>query len=213
MQMIISKIVKAIIVCLVSFISIGCAYTDISSRVNREYSTKTYRNILLITEFDSIQLAKSIENQFATSLEDFKANCFLGYDLFFPGNEYSDQECSDILKANNIDAILVIYQGECGTNKIHIPSVTTSETKGRVTEEYNGSYSFKSSTKTNNGYDISKPWSNATCELYDANDGQMVWMASAQASGNAFANFRTLARSIGKKVVLKLVDDGLLKRQ
>jgi hypothetical protein len=132
--------------------------------------------------------------------------------LFFPGSDYTAEEFVDKLKADSIDAILVVYPEGAGIKSNFIPQITQSNTKGTAyTNPYGQtSYNSKTTTYSSGGYYVDKPWAKATAELYDAKTGTMIWMASINSRGNAFADFKLLAKSMGTKIVQKLAADGII---
>jgi len=99
----------------------------------------------------------------------------------------------------------VITPGSAGSSSGYVPpTYTTSCTAWN-------SYSGCTQVTTNQvgGYNYSKPWAKFSTQLYDAESGAAVWIATATTGGNAFANATTLVRSMADKTAQRLVDDGL----
>ena len=57
---------------------------------------------------------------------------------------------------------------------------------------------------------MSKPWADFETRIYDIATGETVWVASSHTGGNAFADLGTVVDSFGRRVALKLTEDGVI---
>jgi hypothetical protein len=201
---------SSIIVIVLSVLS--CAWTRIDSQINPEYSDRQYQKLLVFVALYDIGDRQSAEKRIQEEMDDYGAVCLLSHELFFAGRSYTDNEMLDILDRNEVDAILIIDPYASGESQTYIPQSTSTETRGTVTESFDGYYTLKtkSNTMTNGGYYVSKPWARYSLQLFDANTGDVVWFATASSRGNAFANWGTLMNSVASKTVKKLFQDKLL---
>ncbi|GEM_PF-4115017 len=192
---------KVHIISLLLLICISCiAETNIFSEINPEYRGATYDNILIITSFDISELDGAIENKIKEASKYYYIDVTEYKDIFFAGNDYSAYEIDSILAKYKINAILYIRPQDAGTNKQHINKKTIiTSNRNRITASEYG------------GYDIEKPWLAVSSELYDALSGDLVWYATCNSSGNAFSDFNYLAKSVARKTIIQLENDGLIK--
>jgi len=194
-------------------LSISCARTNITSRVNDEFRGQQYSRIAVIAVLSDLELQQALETKAVRSLRDVGAMGFCGSDLFFPGRVYSDSEFVSVLVDARIDGVLLIGPTGSGIETSYLPTTTTSKTKGSGAMSGTGYYSYSSSTttSTSGGEAITKPWMSFQATLFDVATGEPAWYATANSSGNAFANFKNVVRSMGGKAVIKLKKDGLVR--
>ncbi|MBU8934440.1 MAG: hypothetical protein KOO62_10590 [candidate division Zixibacteria bacterium] len=188
------KQVATILICL---LTLGCTRTSIQSLIHPELGDRVYTHICVHGNFDNIELKKAIEDKVASETKKRRVECIKFSEVY--SFYSSDDSILADLHAKRVQAILVITPGKAGTTEFYIPPTTTSTTTGSITK-----------TTASGGYRGVNPWSTTTAELYDIQTGNKVWRASASTKGNAFANFKNLARSVGGKIVVKLMQDGLI---
>ena len=127
-----------------------------------------------------------------------------------PTRQYSEEETWIILRTDGVDTVLVISLTGQGTKESYVPpTYVPGKTSGSVSVIGNTAF-FNSSTTpsyTVGGYKIAKPFASYTAQLYDLDTGQMIWAATAQSKGNAFASYRNLAESMAGQTVEKLLAD------
>ena len=94
------------------------------------------------------------------------------------------------------------------TSQTYIPKSLSSRGNASL---YGNSLYYNSYTQQYGGYYISKPNVKFEIRLFDTKSGQVAWLTSALTEGNAFADYNTLASSLAKKVVKKLIEENMLK--
>lgn len=205
------RVVVVFTISLGSFL-ISCASTRISSFVNPEYGGRQYSNILIVVLLRDLGERASAERRIQREFANYDVESVPAHEIFYPDRTYPEQVTSEILESYNIDAILVVDPYDVGTSKTYIPGETRSTTEGRATRDFFGGYRIKTETKTrtSKGYYVSKPWARFELTLRDWPTFDGVWVASARSSGNAFASWNTLMKSVATKIVEELNEHDLL---
>lgn len=193
----------------IAFVSTaGCASTKMTSRVDPAIVGSPLRKILVHGNFDDLENREVAEDHLCEKIATISVcECVRAIDLYFPGRRYSDEEIMQILATAGVDGVLVIQPTNSGTNSSYIPQ--TSYTTGSASVVGN-SVIGSATTTTQGGYSISKPWATYAVSLYSVTSGNVVWYATAQSSGNAYADWHDLIRSASGKAIDKLISDGAL---
>ncbi len=193
----------------VMFAAIGvasCASTRISSMAAPEAQGRTYRHILVVFPIRELSERRTAESQFREAYEADSTQFVPSYTVFFPGRQYTAEEAAELLQRHMIDAALMISLDQAGATTSHTPS--SSRTDCTLWMSSDGC--VQTTTTTSGGYDISKPWASFTAQLVDVRTGKPAWTSSARTGGNAFANVKTLLKSMANKTVDQLRADGLI---
>jgi hypothetical protein len=126
--------------------------------------------------------------------------------LFFAGRDYTSEQVVEVMRQNGIDATLVITPGERGSTEGFLPPSYATRCTG-----FNFNLGcIQTTTTATGGLSFSKPWQQFTAKLYDASNGQVVWIATAVSGGNAFAQSVDLVLSMADQTFQHLVSDRLL---
>ncbi|MBK8167855.1 MAG: hypothetical protein IPK64_18065 [bacterium] len=186
----------------------GCASTKMTSRVDPAIVGNPFRKILVHGNFQDLDNREVAEDKLCEKIAAVSVSeCVRALDLFFPGRQYSSEEMMQVLAANGIDGVLVVQPTNSGTQSSYIPQ--TSHTTGSASVAGNSVFG-SSTTTTSGGYSISKPWATYASSLYSVERGNVVWYATAQSSGNAYASWHDLIRSACGKTIDKLANDGAI---
>lgn len=186
------------------FMATNCASTRIASQGDPSFANKSYSMVLLYVDLFDLDLRKEAELSLQGKLSQYGIKCLPAHQIFFPGRVYSDFETANIIESNQIDATLIINISDAGATSTYIPPTTQTQTNAWISGNY---LSGSSTTRTYGGYNIAKPWASFTAQLIDVNARTVVWIASAQTSGNAFADAKTLLRSMATETAKRLVKD------
>lgn len=182
----------------------GCASTRITSQGDSEFGHKSYNKIMVYFGLLDLELRKDAELTLQNKLSQNGVECLPAHQIFFPGRSYSDFETVNIIESNQIDAVLIVDLYDAGSTSTYIPPTTETQTKASISGNY---LSGSSTTRTYGGYNINKPWASFAAKLIDIDAGSVVWIASAQTKGNAFANSKTLLRSMANKTADRLLKE------
>jgi hypothetical protein len=202
--------VSKLLTALVALVALSCAAgTSISSRFKGEYADKSYKKLLVVGDFSDFGLQEAIESKILRSLERYSIEGVAWHNLVFPGE---DPNIDSLVIKAGVDAVLILSPGESGFSQTYIPTSSSSTTEGTVAPDFAGGYKVKAKTATTTygGYNVNKPWATFTVGLFDSATGEMVWVAVGRTGGNAFANWKTVVRSMGGKTVVKLAQDGMI---
>jgi hypothetical protein len=197
-------------ICILVTIAFGCARTNLTSRINPETNSKHFTRILVHGNFPSLAHRQAAEDRLCSKIRQAapSCECVKALDTFFPGQEYSVDDIATRLTDLQIDGVLVIQPTGSGATTTYVPQ--SSYTTGTATVHGN-TVSGSSTTQTYGGYDVSKPWANYEATLYSTSDGKVAWYATAESTGNAFADWSDLINSVCGKTVNKLTADGLVR--
>ncbi|MHB8578974.1 MAG: hypothetical protein ACYDA4_03825 [Ignavibacteriaceae bacterium] len=196
------------------FLFIGCASTKITSFKDPDYQNSNFKRILIVANTNDLENRKLLET---TMVELFRKEGIFAlesYKLFPPTREFTSEEKVSLMLNNKIDAYISISVGESGVSEVYIPQTsTTTNTEGNVNVYGNeANYRQKSTTTYEGGYTVKKPWAKITTNLYDVSNGQKAWIANSFTGGNAYANKKTIVNSYCKKIIGKLLEDGLITK-
>jgi hypothetical protein len=185
----------------------SCAITKINSVTDPEFKNTHYSKLLIISTFTNLLYQQEIEKQFKQYCKYKDIDLVTGSELIPTTREYSESEISKILKQNNIEGILIIAMEDYWESDNYVPQ--SSYTYGSAYVVGN-SISYSQRRQNYGGYTYSKPRTVFDNRLFDAESGKIVWKSSSITRGNAFANFSTLADSLAKATIDKLLVDRIL---
>jgi len=186
------------IIALFGLIFSGCASTKVTSYVNPEMVNHQCDNVLIEARTVGLTKQKGIEDAFYEDLSECGFPSIRSYDIFFPGREYSEAEKKKIYRDNKVDAILTAKICDAGKTKSY-QSFTNYYKIGNITT----AFSF--------GGTSSNPWIEFEAKLYDAQSGEVIWVAGATTKGSGYSSFLNLANSMSNSTVYQLIKDGRLK--
>lgn len=183
----------------------GCASTRMTSKVDPVVVERPFRKILVHASFNDLEAREVAEDKLCAEMQNVSVcECAKSVQLFFPGRQYSAEEAAEILLNAGIDGVLILQPTGSGTNSHYVPPTSRTTSSARVS----GNSIFGSSTTTTSGgYSVSKPWETYEASLYFVDSGDVVWYATAKASGNRYADAHDLIRSASAKAVEKLLGD------
>jgi hypothetical protein len=58
---------------------------------------------------------------------------------------------------------------------------------------------------------VDKPWASFSVTLMDLEQNTVAWYATARTGGNAFADTEDLLRSMARKTIERLAQDGIIR--
>ncbi len=190
----------------------GCAATKVTSFRDPAFSAVNYERVLVVIPFADFELEQTAETAF---VDEFAVNgiyCTAAIKLFSPTRNYTKQEIDQMLREQNIDAILSITLTDARTDSTYVPESTTSTTSGKINVIGDtGYYSGITTTQRYGGYYISKPHVSFKGTLFDVKTGKVAWVSTATTRGNAYATAKIMANSAAEAIVGKLLEDGLIK--
>ena len=192
-------------------LSVGCASTHMVSQPNTTLTGRSFRRILVVANFQSLEHRRLAEERLSSELASATAcTGVLSSQVFFPGQDYTPDQMKESIDRLGIDAVLTLQPIGSGTSSTYVPPTTTTQTSAYVT---GNTISGTSTSQTSGGYNLSKPWANFEAVLRTAADGQVAWYATAESGGNAYAGWNNLIKSAAGKTVKCLVSDGVLERR
>ncbi len=193
---------------------LGCAAgTKMSARVNPAYEQQTFKKIYVMSSFADLELQTAFEEKLQNSFRGHGVECVFESWVEFDYDVRDADQLLRILDSTGCDGVLAVYPAGSGLSQAYIPKTTSSSTSGsgRVDSFGNIYYNEKTRTSEYGGYNVNKPWANFEATLYDAATFQVAWKASAHTGGNAFANWKTVVRSMAGQTVSKLSEQKLIK--
>jgi len=186
----------------------GCASTTLSTISNPELSQLKFGKILVVAPFSDIGLRKQTEDAFIMKFNLSGMNAISSIQRIPPVRDYNQKELLKILEQDKIDGILVVGLKDYWTSQTYVPKSSSSQGSASL---YGNSLHYRSYTQEYGGYYISKPNVKFEIRLFDSKSGQVAWLTSALTKGNGFADYNTLANSLAKKVVKRLIEENMLK--
>jgi hypothetical protein len=194
---------------------LACAAgTRMSARVNPAFDNHCYKKIYIRSSFSNLELQTALEEKLQASFGGHGVECVFESWVEFSYDVRDPDEFIRLIDSSGCDAVLAIVPAGSGHSQTYIPKTSSSSTTGSGRVDGYGNIYYKEKTRTSEfgGYNINKPWANFEAMLYDAATFEVAWKASAQTGGNAFANWKTVVRSMAGQTVSKLVEQGLVRR-
>lgn len=195
---------------LVSLIS-GCATTDLTSRINPSAADRQFQTVLAFATFQDLELRSMAEERLCQQIEEgTTSSCIEAADLFFPGQQFTDQEVRERLVGAGVDAVIAISATNAGTNRSYVPpSYATTQTHGSVV---GNAYSETSTTQVMGGGTSSRHWASFQCQMVAVEDAEPIWFATANTKAQtALVGVDDLVRSVTSRMFSQLLSDGVLQ--
>jgi len=188
--------------------------TDAHSFKDPVCGTKNIRKILVYANVKDMQYRDVIESKIVNYFVKWNYNCVAvrSIDIVMPTRTYSTQELQKLFKENSIDAILTFTVTNLGYTQHQMTIDQPYQTYGNVYKGGSNYYYYNSQTYGGpQTYNFSKPYLDATADLFDPDTGNKLWTVALNSYGNAFANIDDALNDAMKTLVLKLEKDGVVK--
>ena len=162
----------------------ACAATNMESTLTPGAEPHRFRRVMVILPLRPFEKRELVEKVFAE--ESTPGTTFIpSYPVLIAGLEYSDVEIARILEPHNVDALLQLF---LTSSTVKIQTVVVQGT----------------------GFDVYKPESEFELQLLCIEDEIVMWSSTAETKGGAFATGDDLLRSLARKTVEQLAEDGLV---
>lgn len=196
-----------VFILLVGAFFFSCAWTNVTSMRDPNYSETQFDSILVVAPFSDIEYRQYTESAFQKEMKKRGANVFRSIDMFPPTRYVSNTELLNTLVQNDIEAVLIIAFSDYWTSVGYIHPFST--TNGSASIIGNSIY-YSQRAQTYWGFYFSKPRITFELRLYDTERGSTVWIAKTHTRGNAFADFKTLINSLARKSTKTLFEENLI---
>ncbi len=187
----------------------SCAISKITSVVDPSSQGKTCKSILVISTFSDLIQKEKVELAFTNSFSKKNIYSLRGSVILPPTREYSTEEISQILLNNTIDGVLVVALEDFWEKQTYVPPSSTTTGSAYI---INNTIQYSQQTRTSGGFSYKKPRVTFESRLIDMRTGQVIWMATTLTKGNAYAGMGTLAGSLARSTVNKLIIDRVVSR-
>lgn len=216
------KFLRSLLVAAVVTTAAGCAHTQMTSMPAPELRGRSFQAILVVAQIADLGLRIEMENRFTVQMpscvyagdslfhtcrKPLAARFVASHTVFFPGREYNSEQVIASLREHGIDATLLIAPGEAGRTQGYVPPTYTTQ----CTVFVPSSGCTLTTTTASGGFSYSSPWAQFSAKLYNAANGEVVWVATATAGGNAFAQSADLVRSMADKTRERLAADKVIQ--
>jgi len=186
---------------------LGCAWTNMTSFKDPDFSNTNFSKILIIAPFSDLELRQTTEKKFQDALYSKGITAVTSIKLFPPTREYSSDEILNRLLRFNIDGVLFIAFEDYWTSQNYTPK--SRSTKGSTSLIGNLIFFSESAHKYRVNY-ISKSHLTFELRLFDVNTGRTAWIAKSNTKRNAFADFNKMMTSLAISTTNQLKKDGLI---
>jgi hypothetical protein len=206
-----------IIFCLWSAVfEVGCISTRVTSLVDPAYRDSSYGRILVIGNYEKLELTKLAEQHLVEDLKDSGVFAIAQSDLLPPLRKYSDSEITAIYVKYNLDACIIISMTGQTSNDYYMPGWTNIGNS--IHQGYTGT-SVTTSVNQMPGHYQTKSVTDSRAELRDIKSGALVCRCetSSEQTRNSNdilssgSNNDYLMSSICKKIVEELRKNNLIK--
>ena len=163
----------------------GCAYTEITSYKDPDFSAVSYGNLMVVVKTDDMKQMGIGENSFEEVFRKLGIMLKKGHSIFKPTEEKTDAEKMQIFKDMNIDGVIEV----------------TFKSKDTKTNIHASRHDVSSSTTE---------YLKFTVDLIDIASGKKAWTALTETQGEDLA-LETMMDSLADAVFQQLKKDNLLK--
>jgi len=193
----------------------GCAYTNLTSFKDPDFSSKRYIKIAVFSNASDLAWRKQIELNMVKELQNRGVTAMPGFEIIPPTRANDGETFLKAIDQNNVDSILCIRVTDIGVNSTFVPGQTTTTTSGKASLLYRQiEYQEKTNTYTSPGFiAVSHPRADIESTLIDARTGRKAWIASGETSGNGLAKFSNVIDDYCKSVAERLVADGVISKK
>jgi hypothetical protein len=204
----------------VVLVTTGCGSlgvrTDVYSYKDPFCATKSIKKIMVFANTQDMKYQDEIESAFIKYFESWNYDCIVvkSVDVVIPTRTYTKNEMQQLFKSNDLDVILVFTVKNAGYDHQKFTYNEPYKTYGNIYS--GGANTYYYNTRTYGGpqtYDFYKPYLSAIADIYDIETGLKIWTAQLISMGNAFANINDTLNDAIKTSVLKMEQDGVVKKQ
>ena len=205
-----------LVLSLVSILFASCVSTNVASFKDPSYRNASFRRFLVIANYQKIEIVQKVESMVVERLKKQRVYAIANSSLLPPIREYSDDEKRKAFIAENLDCYIIVSPSGVNNATLYVPSI--SSTSANVSASRNRA-SGSSTTVTSMGGPRDVVSSVDTqAELYDFQNGNIVWKGEANtevhynAYGQTFARIDDVLSSFCSNIVDELEKNSLLKR-
>ncbi len=183
--------------------SIKSASTQITSFKDPAYNNIQVKKMMVLAYGMSLNSRAQTERRFFKGrFAKTTTEVIPSVDILMPTRSYTDDEINELIKQNNIDAVLIVSLVNTSSSQTYIPEVTT----GTINLYGNTGYF---SANTFGGYYVSSPNAAFELKLFDPVNGNCMWIASANSYGKRLSEFFNLVDSLAIQTVKTFIQDQL----
>ncbi len=196
----------------ISFLLAACVSTELSSQTDPDFRGAAFKRVLIIAEFRDLGLRQTAEKKFVHEVREAGGFALTGSMLLPAGRPHSAEDIQRACRKHKLDAFAVISATAAGTTDHYVPPTWQTEGTAHETTDAQGktTRTETSSTVQTGGYTFQTEWAQFSAALHDATSGRLAWTATATSKGNRFTKTKDIAKSIGGKVALSMLTDGIL---
>ncbi len=207
---------------LVSLIAQSCSLTEASfvSQLSADYQREPYQRILVFGLYPDLVVRKDAEDFTAERLRTCGVEAIQSISLIFPPDKrLSSEELGSLLREHRIEAVLLVETTALWTDTAYVPP--TAHTMTTMTGNiYSGGYfeaTGSSHTMVSGGYNVELARSIYRLQLFDAQSGALVWIASSIVRGKAMgwwkASWNDLRERCAEDALMDLREKKLIPSQ
>jgi hypothetical protein len=193
---------------IIFFVISGCLPTTISSMKDPTIKGRTYKRILIISQFDKIELIRDYELNLAKELSEKGIYAVANYTVLPPLREYTNEEKDEVMSEHKFDSyLLLIPQGYDIRTEYYPPS---TETETRVSKH--DSTLFKKTTTTSypGGYEETPTAFFAQVKMYDFKNGNIIWQGDTETKLSTYMTDHNISKWVCKKIAEQLEADAMI---
>jgi hypothetical protein len=190
----------------------SCVSTKVSSLKDPDYRNKRFSRVLVIGNFDKIEMTKKMESELVSDLGERGIYAVANSDLLPPLREYTDDEKRNVFISEKLDCYLVLSQAGVNNVIFHVPS--TMRTTASVDQSHIGKHKTidaRATATSTSGYSTEVVESiDFKGDLFDITNGKLAWTCEANAAlnrtsdGTSYAGTDDIVSSVSSNIVDEL---------
>jgi len=208
-------VIRISIMCIISVCFVNCVSSKIVSFRDPTVDV-SFGRILVIANYDNFEAVQKIETLMVKEFKNRGVYAIANSSLLPPIRQYSNEEKLNVLIKEELDGYIIISPSGVNNATIYVPTISKTDAKAKV---YDNRVYGSSQTQTYEGGARNVVSSIDTkAELYDLDNGQIVWKGETNTSikynayGQSFASVDKVLSSFCVKIVDDLLKNSLLYR-
>ncbi len=196
----------------------ACAATTdatTTSALNPEFRGHRFQKVLVGARYDDLAAQQDTEQRVVAELRKAGVDAAPWGDLFFPGQEHTEDQIAAKLGEQGYDAVLTFQTSKTWTQRVSVPASGTTTfygTGGRFWGPGWGAYPGWSTTTTYGGYDLDLPRAVYEMRLVDQASRETAWFATVRGEGSSRAEWDEVRRAAIDSGIAQLLADDVLVR-
>ncbi len=199
---------------LVAFLFIfSCVSTRITSFTDPEYRSFRIDRLVVVMDTEDLDYKMKMEPLVASKFLEKGVTAYPGYEILPPTRNYSTNDLKDAFLKNNLNSVFIFKISDIGYTQEEMTIYQPYTSQGTITRMGSNQYQYSMQTKGGpETHTIKKPRLSIKSYLFDAKNGNKIWVSTSFSGGNAFTNINDTLKDYAIEIVRRLEIDNHVQR-